>query len=279
MKFVNLLQMLYCEPWLIAPAMHKKLCEIVDAHIDGSAHTEEFEENTVKLTETRQYKVVDNIAVIPVFGVIGKRISELARSSGVLDIGDLDRCIQMAAENEHVEGIVLHVDSPGGTLTGVRELAQKIADVNKPVVAVTDRLMASAAYWLSASADLIYGTPTAAIGSIGVYMAWVDVSRQYELEGRKLELIRSGKMKGLGIEGTSLTQEQRDFFQNQVNQVFNWFKGFVLNYRDVPADALEGQTFFSENAVNRDLIDAIGDVEEAIKAAKALVNIRNENNE
>jgi len=284
MRFLHVIQALYCEPWYISERMHKKLCEIMDAHISGAAHGEggilslfhEEDENS-----SHRFSAGSNIAVISIDGVIGKRVGSLARSSGVADVDIITRDVQAALHNDDIEGILLDVNSPGGTHTGCPECAEIIAQasVHKPVVAFTDKMMASAAFFLSAGADAIFATQTAIVGSIGTFIALLDSSRRNELQGLKTEVFKVGKFKGVGIPGTSLTKDQRQDLQDTVDKAFAEFSGFVVKHRGIPRAAMEGQTFTGQDAVDNLIVDAIGPVELAIEELHAIIQSRKHNDD
>jgi len=279
MKFLQVIQALYCEPWMILPEMHQKMCDIFNAHFDGTAHTDGgiaslFDDDEDEHQEL--FEMAGPVAIIPVSGVIGKRVSRLRKSSGVVDVDDVEDAVEQALGDQRVEGILLHVDSPGGTVTGNVELGRMIAEAAqlKPIIAFTDRLMASAAYFISAGADEIYASESAEVGSIGVYMALLDSKRAYEMEGYKTELFKSGKYKAIGLSGTSLTDEQRRLLQAEVDEWFGMFRGFVLEHRDVPDEAMQGQTFIAKSAVAVGLIDTVGTIDDAINEVLLLAAAR-----
>ena len=116
--------------------------------------------------------------------------------------------------NPNVQRIVLDIDSPGGTVAGTPEAAAQIAAANKVkrVDAWTGNLMCSAAYYLAAGCRGVYAAPSATVGSIGVYLPVVDRSEMYKAMGVKVDIIKSGKYKGMGFPGTSLTDDQRGTF-------------------------------------------------------------------
>jgi len=183
----------------------------------------------------------------------------------------MQRIIGEATEDPEIDAIVIDVDSPGGTVTGVPEAAEAIerAATEKPVIAYTGGMMASAAYWISASADAIVAAPSADVGSIGVYTAFLDRTRQFEQEGIDVELFKHGKFKAMGMPGVALTDEQRALIQEGVDEIAGWFKGFVQQSRPgVSTDAMEGQTFLGKNAVAVGLVDALGSLGDAIEYAK-----------
>lgn len=274
MKLSHILSALWCEPWLILPEMHRQLCAIAEAHFTGTAHKpggiaglfEENEDEDNRPTMT----VVEGVGIIPIEGTIGKRVSSLARSSGVTDVDDIEALLVQAESRQDVQAILLDINSPGGTTTGVPELAARIVKAEKPVVSFADKLAASAAYWIAAAADKFVSTESAMVGSVGVYMAWLDVSRAFEAEGYRTELIKHGKFKAMGLQGTTLSPEQRAHLQAQVDEIYNWFAGFVRVQRVVKPEALEGQTFFGAQAAGLGLVDSVGTRDEAIGEALGL---------
>jgi signal peptide peptidase SppA len=282
MKFVHILTELWCKPTLITPMMHRQICRIVEAHLDGKAHQAGgivslwSKEEETDAPEIQRVGQDDQIAVIPIQGVIGKHVGSIAKSSGVTDIDDISEMVQAAVSDPTVKGIFYDVASPGGGVTGIPEAAAEIrkAAQKKPSVTFTDEHMASAAYWLGSGARAIYATQSAQVGSIGVYMAWLDRSRMYDMAGVRVELIKQGKFKAMGIDGLSLTDEQRELLQSEVDEVAGWFKGAVRKHRgDVPVESMEGQTFFTEKALKAGLVDRMGDRTAAFRELESMIRL------
>jgi len=276
MRFGHILHALYCEPWLIDPAMHQQLRQIVDAHITGKAHAPDgnildFNDKSGKAPDL---KVVDGVAIVSLVGVVGKRIGMMEKSSGVMDVDDLSDNIQAALDRDDVRGILLDVNSPGGTITGVPEAADMVVEAAsmKPVVAFTDTLMASAAYWIAVGADAIVATQSASIGSIGVYSAMLDSSVAFSNAGLKQELFKEGAFKAMGIQGLPLTAEQREHIQERVTKIYEWFTSSVIEARvQVSKDSMQGQTFRGADAKAANLIDQIGSKDDAFDLLKELI--------
>ena len=279
MKFAHILHALYEEPWLISAEMHSQLCEIVKAHISGKAHAPEgrvaeFAEANGKLPELT---VVAGIAVVNMVGVIGKRVGMMEKSSGVMDVDDFTEQIQIALDRDDVKGILIDINSPGGTITGVPEAADMIMEANtiKPVVAFTDTLMASAAYWMGVGAEAVVATKSASIGSIGVFSAILDSSKAFELEGLKQELFKEGKFKAMGMPGIALTDEQKKHVQDRTTMIYNWFTSSVVESRGTVGEgSMEGQTFRGQEAREMNLIDQVGDKEDAFDLLLDLISMR-----
>lgn len=204
--------------------------------------------------------VQNGVGIIPVFGVIGKGLSPLEKMMGAADVNDLADAVDAFAANPEVEKVAFQISSPGGTVTGVEELANKIRGLGKPTLAYTDSEMASAAYWIGSAADRVVSSPSATVGSIGVYIAIPDYSAAAEMAGIKMVVIKSGKFKGAGIEGTSLNADQIENLQASVDTIHGEFKDAVnMKRKMVKAEAMEGQTFSGKQAAAQGLVTGLAD--------------------
>jgi len=144
-----------------------------------------------------RYRVVDGVGVIDVFGVLVHRSRMEADSTFLLGYQEIARRIDAALADPAVHTLVLNLDSPGGEVAGAFDLAEQIRAARgiKPVHAVAGDLAASAAYALASAADSLSLTRTAAVGSIGVVMRHVDMSRFLDKEGVTVTHIFAGAHK------------------------------------------------------------------------------------
>ena len=261
-NLIRCMTALTCEPWLITPMMHKTLCDIVEAHISSPKEQHAVAAQMPVNPAPRAFSLAgDSVAVIPVDGVIGRKFSSSLYSSGVTSVDVLTRLVEMAANDEEVNAIMLVFDSPGGTVQGVDEAAKavKAASQIKPVLSYADGQMCSAAYWIGCQANAIYSWVDSSVGSIGVYSAFLDQSRAYEMAGLKPEIFKSGKHKGMGMSGTSLTDDQRAMIQKSVDEIGVTFRATVKAGRanKVSDDVMQGQSFGAKEAIENGLIDSI----------------------
>ncbi len=204
--------------------------------------------------------VVDGVGIVPIVGVIGKGLSPLEKMMGAVDVNDVSAAIDAFAANPEVEKVALQISSPGGTVTGVEELANKIRNLEKPTMAYTDSEMASAAYWISSAADKVTVSPSSTVGSVGVYIAIPDYSEAAKMQGIKMVVIKSGKFKGAGIEGTSLDEDQMSNLQASVDTIHAEFKEAVnMKRKMVKAEAMEGQVFSGKQAAAQGLVTGLAD--------------------
>lgn len=200
-----------------------------------------------------------SIAVIPVHGIIGRHLSSLETMCGGCDLDAVEADLQAALEDPTVEAIVLHVDSPGGVTDGIDAAAEAISEAarEKPVIAFTDTMMCSAAYWLCAGATEIHATAFADVGSIGVYMAWIDQSKFMEKEGLELKLFKAGRLKAMFMPG-QMSEEASAHLQAQIDLIYESFTGKVLQHRSaVAADTMQGQSFLGRQALDLHLVDDV----------------------
>ena len=209
----------------------------------------------------KPYKV-GSYGIVPIVGPIGKGLTPFERMTGASDLNLVSDQIDAFLADSEVQTIVFHIDSPGGVVGGVEEVARKIANSSKPTIAYTDGMMCSAAYWLGSSADRVISSPSADVGSIGVYMNLIDVSQAYADMGVKAVVIKSSATpyKGAGIEGTSLSPEQVAHFQAEVDAIYADFVASVKSKRKMASeDAMKGQSMSGKVASSMGLLTGIAD--------------------
>ena len=198
-------------------------------------------------------------AIVPVKGVIGANLSELESMCGCCDIKDVEEMLEECERDMSIKTIILDIDSPGGTSVGVPELANRIKNSKKEVISFTASECCSAAYWIGSQANAgFYATGSSTVGSVGVYIAYPDMSEAYKMEGVRMEVIKSGLFKGAGIPGTSLDANQRKMLQDEVNEIHGEFKMAVKSVREFVDDAsMEGQTFSGKKAAEAGLVTGL----------------------
>ncbi len=214
------------------------------------------------------YSVDDGVAEIQISGPLMKEVPAILRFFGMQATGysEIQGAIQGALTDPQVSSIVLNIDSPGGSLSGIHDVADTInaARTLKPVVAHTSGLMASAAYWLGSQADVITATRGGEVGSIGVYSVLHDTSQAAEDAGVKVHVVRSADLKGIGIPGDEVTEEQLESVQANIDAAAKMFSEDIHRGRpemDVSSVAT-GETWFAEEAKTLGLIDEVVGVAE-----------------
>jgi len=223
------------------------------------------------------------IAVLPVYGVIAPRMNLLTQMSGGVSAEKLGTDISTLAADPNVSTIVLDVDSPGGAATGVPELAAKIraAAAKKQVVAVTNHMAASAAYWLASQATEVVCTPSGEVGSVGVYMMHFDESQAFADAGIRPTVVRAGKYKAEGNPFEPLGSDARGEMQRVVNDWHTRFisdvaKGRGTSQNDVRENYGGGRTVFARDALRAGMIDRIGTLDDVIADLRTRASVNQE---
>lgn len=212
------------------------------------------------------------VAVIRVEGIIGKRLSLMETMCGACDLDTVSAALLAAVGDSNVRCVLLDFDSPGGVGVGLKELSAQIADAREtlPVIAFTDYLCASAAYWLAAACDEIYCTPSAIVGSIGAYIAAEDNSKAWTMAGRE-RLIFNGDAtyKAIGVEGKPWTDAEKALKQEQSVKATAAIRAAAQLNRELALENMQGQTFDGEEALAANLVDGLVNSREDLLARLA----------
>ncbi len=195
----------------------------------------------------------------------------------------LKALLDEAAQNSHIKAVVLRVNSGGGVATAGEEMATYVKEfrqeTGKPVVVSSASTNASAAYEISSQADCIYVARTTSIGAIGTALQLVDYSELLQMLGISVENITSSSSKDSTYGTRKLTDEEREHYQNQVNQINETFIQNVANGRSMSEDSVRalatGLTFTGVEAVENGLADEVGTKEDAVQKAASLAGYPN----
>lgn len=210
------------------------------------------------------YITADGIAVIELRGTLMKFCSSFC---GGTSTTRARRAIREAVADGRVRGIMLLVDSPGGTVAGTAELADDISEANqkKPVWAYAEDFMASAAYWVSSQCARIGANRTALVGSLGTLMGMYDYSAAFKDAGIEPKVYRTGKRKGAGFIGTKFTADDDEYFQSlavECNSHFQTAVGIGRPRADIEALFADAGVYIASEAKSKRLVDDICAVED-----------------
>lgn len=264
MRFQRIIEQVYFRPWYITPAAHASIHRIISTRLLTGKQASADLEIEDFLNQRKPLEVDgQGIAKIHVLGPLGKNLSKMEKMCGCTGFEDI-RADYAAAISAGAKGILLCVDSPGGTVMGTPEAAALVASRPLPTVVYTEDVMASAAYYLTAGANYIVASPSSVVGSIGVYIPWMDYADQLKAMGLKPNPVinEGGDLKALGFGGV-LTDAQRAYLQEMVNEDFTLFRDHVRAFRDVPDSAMRGQTLEGRSCIASNLVDELGDMETA----------------
>jgi protease-4 len=211
----------------------------------------------------------DKVAVLPVTGLI-------ADSEGTIDQ------LKKFAKDDSVKAIVLRINSPGGGVGPSQEIYEEVKKLKgkKVVVASMGALAASGGYYIACAAQKIYANPGTITGSIGVIMQFVNVRDLIEKIGLKGMVVKSGAFKDIGSPLREMKAEERELLQGVIDNVHSQFIGAVAEGRKMERESVakiaDGRIFSGEQAKSLGLVDAIGNLEDAVADAGKLAKIEGE---
>lgn len=212
-----------------------------------------------------------SIAVIPIIGVMENRATMFSDWYGGIGTDRIGAAFDAAVMDDRVKSILMLWDTPGGMVYGTPELAKKIYDARgvKPIVSLAEHMAASAGYYAASAAHRLYVSPSADVGSVGVYQMHVDYSNAMEAEGVKVTFIKAGAHKVEGNPYEPLSQDALDYIQGDVNDIYDQFVADVAKHRSVSkADVLanfgEGRTLNAKRAVAAGMADGIATFDQVV---------------
>jgi signal peptide peptidase SppA len=266
----------YGTPWAITEAKLNDVLAVLDRRRDGllTAHEQTLaaaidqggdgEDDCYQTTAA-------GVAILSLSGIISQRMNLMMRFSGGTSTEQFGALFQKALKDPAVKAIVLDVNSPGGSIGGVAELANQIfaARGEKPIVAVANTQMASAAYWIASAASEIAASPSASVGSIGVYMVHAEKSRADAAAGIGRSIISAGKYKTAGNDVEPLTAESRGRLQQYVQAAYELFTESVARNRKTTVASVqggfgEGDVLMARDAVAAKLADRVATLQEVV---------------
>ena len=200
----------------------------------------------------------------------GNHIAKVKIEGTIVEDEELLKRLERIAKADSVKGVILSIDSPGGTTVGgeaIYEAVRKLAE-QKPVVAQVGTLAASAGYMIASATDHIVARQSSIVGSIGVLVQFPDVSELMSKIGVKLEGVKSSPLKAEPSPFTPTTDEERAMLRALVMDSYDWFVGLVEERRPLSrAEVLavaDGSIFTGRQALERKLVDGLGGEEEAV---------------
>jgi signal peptide peptidase SppA len=213
------------------------------------------------------------VAVIPIRGVITARPSVLELYGLATSVATVTAALREVLAAAEVKAVVLDIDSPGGGTAGVGELALEIraARETKPIIAHANHLAASAAYWIGASASQLEASPSALVGSVGVYILHLDQSGMLEQMGLKPTFVSAGRHKVDGNPFEPLGDDARADMQALVDEVYGQFVDAVAAGRGITAAEVrsgygEGRVLTALQARKAGMVDIVRPIEQTLAA-------------
>jgi signal peptide peptidase SppA len=218
------------------------------------------------------YQTVGRVALINVSGILLPHASALAEFFGYIGCDSIGAQVDAALADKGINKIALRVDSPGGSVFGVQELADKlrVAREQKPIVAVADGEAASGAYWVISQASEVFCSPSSMVGSIGVIVDHVSYADAEKKLGIQTTLIRSTDQKQASHPSFPLSAEAKADIQAIVDSFYAKFlagvgKGRGVTAAKVVSDFGGGRMLVAEDARRVGMVDGIASLETVLK--------------
>ena len=203
-------------------------------------------------------------------GVASDHIAKVRIEGTITEDEDLLDRLDKIRKSPSVKGVILSIDSPGGTTAGgeaIFDAVRKLA-AEKPVVAQVGTLAASAGYMIASASDHIVARKSSIVGSIGVLVQYPDLTGLMDKLGIKLEEVKSSPLKASPSPFKPTTDEERAMVRNMIMDSYDWFVGIVADRRHMSkeqATALaDGRVFTGRQALVNKLIDEVGGEDQAI---------------
>jgi protease-4 len=219
------------------------------------------------------------VVAVFVLGTVGDKLSEVlgeaqiarvAIEGTILENRQQLQLLKRIGDADNVKGVLVFVNSPGGTTTGGEALFVALRDLakKKPVVAQFGTVAASAGYIVGLGADYIVSRANTITGSVGVLIQWPEVSQMLDKIGVKFNEIKSGDLKAVPSPFQPLSAEGQQVTKSMIEEGFRWFLSLVETRRKIKPGEIpgltQGRVFLGREALDLKLVDAIGGEEEAV---------------
>jgi protease-4 len=216
------------------------------------------------------------------FRMISKNsILHLKLEGIIIDGEKFLKALKKYRKEDDIKAIVIEINSPGGVVGPSQEIYAEIKRTREefkiPVVAVSPGLLASGAYYSAVAADKIIVAPGALVGSIGVIMEFANLERLYDWAKVSRYTITTGRYKDSGAEYRAMREDERQLFQDMINEVWEQFKDAVAQGRNMKKEEVnqyaDGRVFTGASAVKLGFADEVGTVDHAFDVAAQLAKI------
>ncbi|HMK38673.1 MAG TPA: signal peptide peptidase SppA, partial [Bacteroidota bacterium] len=213
----------------------------------------------------------------------GDRIAVIDLRGEITSSEEVVRQLKKYRGNGSVKAILLHIDSPGGGVVASQEMyeeVRKTRDGGKPVIVAMGSLAASGGYYVSCGATRLVANRGTLTGSIGVISEFLQVKDALAKLGISQKTIKAGKLKDAGSPTREMTDADRAYFQDLMDDVHRQFMDVVARERKMSPERVrelaDGRVFTGEKAVELGLVDTLGTYEDAIRIAAGIAGISGE---
>ncbi len=201
-------------------------------------------------------------------------------SSTMVSVDHILEQIQQAEDDPTVVGLIIEINSPGGTVTASNVLAERLKTFKlseKKIVVRMREVTASGGYYIASQADKIVANPSTLTGSIGVIFETTNLQELYKKIGYQPIVLKAGKYKDIGSANRAMTDEERDILQKIIDEDYDDFVTYVADGRKMDKakvlDLAQGKIYSGRQAKEVNLIDELGNFDKAVEVAKQITGI------
>ena len=270
-KFSHLSSLVFNKPLMVtqdyAETIAVVLSDRLNLDVEGLQIKSDAKDQRVATTNK-------GVAVIPIVGSMSHRSTGIEAMSGMTSYTALQKQFEAAFNDPNVGSILMDIDSPGGSVAGAFDFRDYLMSKKgtKPVYALARDAMCSAAYLIGSTADKVYATQTARVGSIGVVAMHTDASGKMEKEGLKPTFISAGKFKTAGNPYEKLEGDKLKYLQDSVDESYDMFINAVADARGIDKKTIrdtEARVYGGKKAVEIGLADGIRTYESVLAEMSA----------
>ena len=210
----------------------------------------------------------NRIAVVPIKGVIASESSRILQEESIVNR------LEAVSVDESVRGLLLDIDSPGGTVYESARIWESIKKLQEekdiPIYSSMGSVAASGGYYVAAPSDKIFAAEETITGSIGVIADYMNIAELEEKLGIQHEVIKSGEFKDIGSMSREMSEEEREINQSQVDEFFDKFVQVIVEGRQMSEEKVrslaDGRVYTGKQALENNLIDELGYFEDALES-------------
>lgn len=270
-KFSHLSSLVFNKPLMVTQDYAETIAVVLSDRLNLDVEGLQIKSDA---KDQREAITSKGVAVIPIVGSMSHRATGIEAMSGMTSYSTLQKQFEAAFNDPNVGSILMDIDSPGGSVAGAFDFRDYLMSKKgtKPVYALARDAMCSAAYLIGSTADKVYATQTARVGSIGVVAMHTDASGKMEKEGLKPTFISAGKFKTAGNPYEKLEGDKLKYLQDSVDESYDMFINAVADARGIDKKVIrdtEARVYGGKKAVEIGLADGIRTYESVLAEMSA----------
>ena len=247
------------------------------------AEIKDLDEGLMSANRKYSYWIIGSLLFIIILTVIpwedtlpfGPKVGVVEINTPITGSKQAVKDLNYFSDKANIIAIVVRLETPGGGVAASQEIYEKVRkiseEIKKPIIASMGGVAASGGYYIALGADTILANPGTATGSIGVIMTYPVIGELMDKLGVQYETIKSGNFKDSGSLFRNLTEQERIYFQDLIDDLHSQFVSVVANERNMSYDNVAklatGQVYSGKQALAAGLIDVLGTFEDAVHLA------------